>query len=67
MARVRTDATTSSLFKTAQRIADVYGISKVTRDRVAKEAGVSTGLISHYFGSMDALLDLLYEERDKRP
>ena len=37
------------------------GIREFTVDKVAAEAGVSRGLITHHFGSMDGLLAAVYQ------
>jgi AcrR family transcriptional regulator len=39
----------------AVRMAAFYGLAKVTRDQIATAAGVSPGLVSQYWGTMQQL------------
>lgn len=49
------------LIEAAIRCLGQGGISAFTIDKIRKEAGVSRGLINHYFGSKDDLLVCAYE------
>ena len=42
--------------------AKLWGYCHVTRQQIALEAGVSTGLVSHYLGDMDELKKSLIKE-----
>lgn len=48
---------TERILAAAVKLAERKGFLQVTREGVAKEAKVSTGLVSTYFGSMDKLRD----------
>jgi Transcriptional regulator len=43
------------ILNVAVTMARVYGYSKLTRDKVAESAGVSVGLVTRYFGTMNQL------------
>ncbi|WP_255508405.1 TetR/AcrR family transcriptional regulator [Nocardia sp. CS682] len=45
-----------------QRLLATEGLPRVSFTRVAAEAGVSVGLIQHYFANKDALLRFSYED-----
>jgi TetR/AcrR family transcriptional repressor of bet genes len=48
------------LIEAAERCLAAHGIQGFTIDRICREAGVSRGLISHYFAGKDALLVAVY-------
>jgi TetR/AcrR family transcriptional regulator, transcriptional repressor of bet genes len=48
------------LIEAAERCLAAHGIQGFTIDRICHEAGVSRGLISHYFAGKDALLAAVY-------
>lgn len=43
------------LIASAVRLAERIGYDRITRNGVAEEAGVSTGLVTHYFRTMKQL------------
>ncbi|CAI0700125.1 transcriptional regulator BetI [Serratia entomophila] len=45
------------LINAAFETINVVGLAGVTLSQVAKEAGLSTGIVSHYFGDKDGLLN----------
>ncbi len=47
----------------ALRVFAKKGFAKATNKDIAREAGITTGLIYHYFESKDALLKAIFEER----
>jgi AcrR family transcriptional regulator len=48
------------LIEAAERCLAAHGIQGFTIDRICREARVSRGLISHYFGGKDELLEAVY-------
>jgi AcrR family transcriptional regulator len=44
-----------NILDAAVRLARVTGYNKITRDKIAESAGVSTGLVTRYFGTMAQL------------
>lgn len=46
----------AELFSAAQRIINTKGVSHLTLDNIAKEAGMSKGGLLHYFPNKDALI-----------
>jgi TetR/AcrR family transcriptional repressor of bet genes len=48
------------LIEAAERCLATHGIQGFTIDRICREAGVSRGLIGHYFAGKDALLAAVY-------
>jgi DNA-binding transcriptional regulator YbjK len=44
-----------NILDAAVRLARVTGYNKITRDKIAESAGVSTGLVTRYFGTMSQL------------
>ncbi|WP_268630521.1 TetR family transcriptional regulator, partial [Escherichia coli] len=44
------------LINAAFETINVVGLAGVTLSQVAKEAGLSTGIVSHYFGDKEGLL-----------
>lgn len=57
MANERMNATdrTAQLVRAGYKIAKTKGIRKVTRAAIARETGVSDGLINRYFGTREGL------------
>jgi AcrR family transcriptional regulator len=53
--RMSADERTAQLVKTGYTIARTKGIRKVTRAAIARETGVSDGLINRYFGDREGL------------
>jgi hypothetical protein len=53
--RVNPDLRKDQILKIAIAVARKYGCHKTTRDEIAHRAGVSMGLVSHYFGTMKKL------------
>lgn len=60
--RVHPDLRKAHVLKTAVGVAKEIGFQNMTRAHVAKQAGVSNGLISHLFGSMSALQSAVMEK-----
>ncbi|RBO96915.1 TetR/AcrR family transcriptional regulator [Nocardia puris] len=56
------DQRRESIARAFQRLLATEGPARVTFARVAAEAGISVGLIQHYFANKDALLRFSYEE-----
>lgn len=56
------DERRSRIARAFQRLVAAEGVAGVSFSRVAAEAGVSIGLIQHYFTSKDALLRFAYED-----
>lgn len=61
---------TEQLTKAGYKIARTKGIRKVTRAAIAREIGVSDGLINRYFGTREglraAVLDMAVTEKDAK-
>lgn len=55
--RLAPDVRSEQILEAAVKLANRAGFRKLTRDRIAKAAGVSDGLVSIYFGSMDNMRD----------
>jgi AcrR family transcriptional regulator len=52
----------SAILEATLRLISKNGFHGTAMSKVAQEAGVSTGIIYHYFASKDALIDELYKE-----
>lgn len=61
----RAQETRQKLLNAAHKLLNENGFSDLTARRLAKEAGVSVGVIYDYYPSMPALLFWIYEERLK--
>jgi AcrR family transcriptional regulator len=53
--RVSPKLRTKAIIRAALEVAKEHGYAKITREDVADNAGVSLGLITHYFGTMPQL------------
>lgn len=53
--RLPADARVKQILDEALRQAEASGYANLTRDQVAHGANCAPGLVSHYFGTMDAL------------
>lgn len=53
--RLDPDVRSGQILAAAVKLAKTKGFTALTRDGIADEAKVSTGLVSNYFGSMDAM------------
>lgn len=51
--RLAPDVRSGQILAAAVKLAKAKGFAALTRDSIAEEAQVSTGLVSNYFGSMD--------------
>lgn len=61
MARMNSEDRRERIIVAAQAVAARHGLSATTARDVAKEMGTSSGLIHHYFESMDELLALAFD------
>ena len=68
--RMSAEARTEQLTRVAYTIARKQGIRKVTRAAVARETGVSDGLLNRYFGGREglraAVLEFAVAEKDAK-
>ena len=68
--RMTAEARTAQLTEVGLLIARKYGIRKVTRAAVAKDVGVTDGLLNRYFGTRDglrfAVLELAVAQKDAK-
>jgi AcrR family transcriptional regulator len=68
--RMTADDRTAQLTQVGLLIARKHGIRKVTRAAIAREVGVSDGLLNRYFGSREglrgAVLELAVAEKDAK-
>lgn len=55
----RREAAEAALIKAAAELVDEQGVSSLTLARVGERAGYSRGLVTHYFGSKQALVEHL--------
>ena len=62
MTRMNPDARRQTIVDAAQAVATRKGLSATTVRDVAEEMGTSSGLIHHYFASMDQLLAVVFDE-----
>jgi AcrR family transcriptional regulator len=53
--RLAPDVRSGQILDAAIKLAKSKGFGALTRDGIADAAGVSTGLVSNYFGNMDAM------------
>lgn len=53
--RLDPDVRSAQILSAAVTLAKRRGFSRLTRDAIAEEAGVSVGLVSNYLGTMDDL------------
>jgi AcrR family transcriptional regulator len=60
--RMTADDRTAQLTQAGYHIAKTKGIKKVTRAAVARDTGVSTGLINRYFGDREGLRAAVLEK-----
>ncbi len=60
------DQRRAQIARAFQRLLATEGFATVSFSRVAAEAGVSVGLIQHYFAGKDALLRFAYEDAAHR-
>ncbi|MEV0703657.1 TetR family transcriptional regulator C-terminal domain-containing protein [Saccharopolyspora sp. NPDC050389] len=60
------DQRRAQIARAFQRLLAAEGFAGVSFSRVASEAGISVGLIQHYFAGKDALLDFAYEDATRR-
>lgn len=58
--RLTPDSRRAALIEAALRCISEGGIAAFTVDRVCAKAGVSRGLVTHHFGTMNALLTAVY-------
>ncbi|MBN9672458.1 TetR family transcriptional regulator C-terminal domain-containing protein [Roseibium aggregatum] len=58
--RLSLDARRKSLMEATLRCVARYGLSGATVRRITEEAGVTAGLVRHYFGSKDELIGNAY-------
>ena len=56
----------TAILEATLRLISQYGFHGTAMSKVAKEAGVSAGIIYHYFASKDALIDELYRTLKRR-
>lgn len=65
--RMKPDARKQLIFETAFRMCkgSKFWVS-ITREEVAREAGISPALISYYFGSMNGLREMILENYNKK-
>ncbi len=54
------------LLDAAERVLAIHGPDAVGLRDVAREAGVSHGLVTHYFGTYDALVEAVFARRTER-
>lgn len=54
------------MLKIATEVAREFGLSGVTRPRIAEQAGCSAPLISHYWGPLSALIDAVVKQAVER-
>lgn len=68
--RMTAEARTAQLAEAGLKIARKLGIRKVTRAAVARETGVTDGLLNRYFGGREglrgAVLELAVEQKDAK-
>lgn len=55
MARLNPKERKEQILITAVKLSEKYGYSNIRRDDVAKQAGVSMGLVNNYFNTMQQL------------
>ncbi|MEV0050788.1 TetR/AcrR family transcriptional regulator [Saccharopolyspora shandongensis] len=60
------DQRRAQIARAFQRLLAAEGLAGVSFSRVATEAGISVGLIQHYFAGKDALLHFAYEDATRR-
>ncbi|MEV5539664.1 TetR/AcrR family transcriptional regulator [Saccharopolyspora shandongensis] len=60
------DQRRAQIARAFQRLLAAEGFAGVSFSRVATEAGISVGLIQHYFAGKDALLHFAYEDATRR-
>ncbi|WP_093263909.1 TetR/AcrR family transcriptional regulator [Saccharopolyspora shandongensis] len=60
------DQRRAQIARAFQRLLAAEGFAGVSFSRVATEAGISVGLIQHYFAGKDALLHFAYEDAARR-
>ncbi|MEU6267157.1 TetR/AcrR family transcriptional regulator [Saccharopolyspora shandongensis] len=60
------DQRRAQIARAFQRLLATEGFAGVSFSRVATEAGISVGLIQHYFAGKDALLHFAYEDATRR-
>ncbi|MGN9837679.1 TetR/AcrR family transcriptional regulator [Nonomuraea sp. H19] len=60
------DERRAQIARAFQRLLAVEGVAGVSFSRVAAEAGISVGLIQHYFSSKDVLLRFAFEDAVSR-
>lgn len=53
--RMKPEARRENILAVAMDVAIKHGYDKVTRERVATQAGISTGLVNHAYGTMGQL------------
>ena len=58
----RVDDKRAAILAATLRLISKNGFHGTAMSKVAKEAGVSAGIIYHYFDSKDELMDELYKE-----
>lgn len=62
--RAEPDARRASLIEACARVLAKAGASGASVRAIAQEAGVSPGLVGHYFGGVDALVSATYDHVD---
>ena len=62
MTRMNPDVRRQAIVEAAQAVASRKGLSATTVRDVADEMGTSSGLIHHYFASMDQLLAVVFDK-----
>lgn len=60
--RLEPDDRTGQILAAAIKLATRKGFHALTRDAIATEADVSSGLVSKYFGKMDKVRDAIMRE-----
>lgn len=55
MTRLKPNDRRDQILDAAIHVAEREGYARMTRDQIADHAGVATGLVSHYFGTMPQL------------
>jgi AcrR family transcriptional regulator len=60
------DQRRAQIARAFQRLLAADGFAAVSFSRVAAEAGISVGLIQHYFAGKDVLLHFAYEDASRR-
>jgi AcrR family transcriptional regulator len=61
MERYTRDERTEQILSAALRVAQAVGLSYMSREKVAHEAGLSDGLVSYIFGDMNGLLSAVMQ------